>query len=279
MTFKERINFYESDEEKYVLVTNGDFINRVKTINDVKKEHNCYLFSVDVMKYQDLIDYICEWYFIKFPERDLEYLDGIHSTDLQVSENISRYMSVEQFLYRLPKEILKLITIPYEDISFVIKNINEEGTPYLSLSIYAMQRLKHFNVLFNPNAGIVLPESIPEFVGISDKENITLEKLYELLTTGDNEFKYGVSSIHKHVVSHALSEDLRNEVLKLAAVKMLYDRRTTPERGFERAERFISEFNESICNGKLDMEYPNQIMSKDYNLSTNGVVVLNKKNN
>ena len=279
MTFKERINFYDADQEKYVLITNDDFIKRVSTVNDVKKEHNCYLFSVDVMKYQALIDYLCEWYFIKYPERELEYLDGIHSTDIKVSESISKYMSVEQFLYRLPKDMLNLITVPYEDISFVIKNINEEGIPYLSATICCIRRDSKFKVLFDPFTGKVLPESIPGITGIKDKEDLDIEELYRILTSGDNEFKYGVADLNKHIVSRTLSKDLRNEVLKLAAVKMLYDRRTTPERGFERAERFISEFNEKVCNGKLDMDYANEIMSKDYNLTEKGVVVLNKKNN
>ena len=279
MTIRERINFYDADQEKYVLITNDDFIRRVAIVNDVKKEHSCYLFSVDIMKYQSLIDYLCEWYFIKYPERDLEYLDGVHSTDFKVSENISKYMGVEQFLYRLPKDILNLVTVPYEDISFVIKNINEEGIPYLSATVYCIQRDSKFKVLFDPFTGKVLPESIPGITGIKDKEDLDIEKLCRLLTTGDNEFKYGVSDLNKHIVSRTLSEDLRNEVLKLAAVKMLYDRRTTPERGFERAERFISEFNEKVCNDKLNMDYVNEIMSKDYNLTEKGVVVLNKKNN
>ena len=160
MTFRERINFYDADKEEYQLITNDSFIRLVSSVNDVRKEHDCYLFSVDVMKYQELLDYICEWYFIKYPERELEYLDGIKSTDYTVDESIAKYLSIEQLLYRLPKDVLKLVTVPYEDISFVIKNINEEGIPYLSASISSIQRGSSFKILFDPFTGKVLPESI-----------------------------------------------------------------------------------------------------------------------
>lgn len=36
---------------------------------------------------------------------------------------------------------------------------------------------------------------------------------------------------------------LRNKILQLVALKLLYSKNTTPERGYERVKRFINEFN------------------------------------
>ena len=52
-------------------------------------------------------------------------------------------------------------------------------------------------------------------------------------------------------------------MLEFVALKLLYSRRTIPERGYERARRFMDEFNKKL-GLNLSMERLDNIMNRDY---------------
>lgn len=58
-------------------------------------------------------------------------------------------------------------------------------------------------------------------------------------------------------------------MLQLAALKILYSERSTPERGYERSKIYINEFNKSIVNLELDSKEIDSIMSRNYVKSGN----------
>ena len=60
--------------------------------------------------------------------------------------------------------------------------------------------------------------------------------------------------------------ELRHRILQLVALKLLYSRNTIPERGYERAKRFINEFNKKL-GLTLSAEQIDEIIHRDY---TNG---------
>ena len=60
--------------------------------------------------------------------------------------------------------------------------------------------------------------------------------------------------------------ELRHRILQLVALKLLYSRNTIPERGYERAKRFINEFNKKL-DLTLSTEQIDEIINRDY---TNG---------
>ena len=62
--------------------------------------------------------------------------------------------------------------------------------------------------------------------------------------------------------------ELRHRILQLVALKLLYSKNTFPERGYERAKRFINEFNKNLCL-TLSTEEIDEIMYRDYNYSKN----------
>ena len=62
---------------------------------------------------------------------------------------------------------------------------------------------------------------------------------------------------------HNSDVELRNKVLQLVALKLLYSCRTIPERGNERSKRFINEFNKKMGLNISTEEIDNAI-NKDY---------------
>lgn len=60
--------------------------------------------------------------------------------------------------------------------------------------------------------------------------------------------------------------ELRHRILQSVALKLLYSRNTIPERGYERAKRFINEFNKKL-GLELSTEQIDEIIHRDY---TNG---------
>ena len=64
--------------------------------------------------------------------------------------------------------------------------------------------------------------------------------------------------------NHKTDLELRKIILQLAALKILYSSNTIPEYGYERAKKFITEFNEGIPNLNLSLEEIDSIMKRDY---------------
>lgn len=77
---------------------------------------------------------------------------------------------------------------------------------------------------------------------------------------------------------HNCDVELRNKVLQLVALKLLYSRRTIPERGYERAKRFINEFNKKM-NLNISTEEIDNVISKDYTNTEKVNTVTDKEKN
>jgi len=54
--------------------------------------------------------------------------------------------------------------------------------------------------------------------------------------------------------------------LQFVSLKLLYSDNTTAERGYERAKRFIGEFNKHIPNLNLTTKEIDEIMQNDYKI-------------
>lgn len=79
----------------------------------------------------------------------------------------------------------------------------------------------------------------------------------ELLKVFEKKYydEFDCAELRKCIYDHNCTIKLRNVILQLVALKLLYSDNTTPKRGYERAKRFINEFNENF----------------DLNLSTNEI--------
>ena len=81
MTITEVEEFYNQDQRKYEVVHNRKLLNWLK-----KKIKNGYDSFVEIECLQELIDSIVSWYEIKYPEREMEFYEGITHTDFEKME-------------------------------------------------------------------------------------------------------------------------------------------------------------------------------------------------
>ena len=75
--------------------------------------------------------------------------------------------------------------------------------------------------------------------------------------------KLDFTELKKCVFNHNCDIELRNKILQLVALKLLYSKNTIPERGYERAKRFINEFNKKL-GLSLSCNQIDEIIQKDY---------------
>ncbi len=94
------------------------------------------------------------------------------------------------------------------------------------------------------------------------KKDITLDELLVILEKTKKD-KLDYSEIQDSVSNHQVDLKLRKRILQLVALKLLYSKKTIPERGYERARRFIGEFNKSIPGLGLTIQEIEELMN-DY---------------
>jgi len=253
MTIREAEKFYSKDKKKYNVLDNKEFLAWFNSL--IKKGYHSY---VDLDDMQSLIDRVVNWYEIKYPERELESNNGVIHMNFEDIDRISQYMDIRQFMYRLPHKELCLIESDYRSTGGGLKTIYDENGNVTGFKSVLFMSLK--NKEFDPSnydslwelfitadtkTGKIEPtyhfkDLVSEDeIGLKELLGILKEKLKEIDTTKLEECLY----------DHSCDMNLRNRLLQLAALKMVYSPNTIPERGYERAKRFISEFNK-----KLDLE-------------------------
>ena len=116
------------------------------------------------------------------------------------------------------------------------------------------------------NTGVVEQDyDLEEILGEDYTDNskpITLDKLLAIMKDNHSD-QYDYSEIAESVFGHNCDQELRDKILQLIALKLLYSSNTIPERGYERATNFIQEFNKdfgfTISSDSID-----EIMNRDY---------------
>lgn len=249
MTIAEARKFYKKNTKKYEIEHNKEFLSYLK--ESLKKGYHLFLSIEDM---QDLINSIAYWYELKYPEREMEYYEGIRYDEFENIENLSKKMDIKQLLYRLPKDQLYLLEGNYRSTGYGTRNIyNEEGKKTGVKTVVFMQVEKKEHAKFR----------VPKFLVVADHETGKIETDYniknmtkstkdttleDLLELFDKKYadtlKY--DSLKECVFDHEVDLNLRNKILQLVALKLLYSDNTIPERGYERAKRFINEFNKKL---------------------------------
>lgn len=245
MTITEVEEFYNQDQRKYEVVHNRELLNWLK-----KKIKNGYDSFVEIECLQELIDSIVSWYEIKYPEREMEFYEGITHTDFEKMETLSKVMDIKQLMYRLPHKQLRLMKCNYcSPIKISKRNFKDScsgnNIPYILLKIDVVSGEVYDDegLIYNPN------------------ESVSLDELLILLREKYSD--WDLKKLEKCIYNHNCDIELRQKILQLVALKLLYSRKTTPERGYERAKRFINEFNKKM-NLNLSTEEIDKIFNKDY---------------
>ena len=268
MVIEEAERFYKQDNKEYEIGKNKAFLSWYKEI--IKDGYDSY---IDIDELQGLISKITNWYETKYPEREFDYFDGIKDMDFLDIRSMSKSMNMRQLLYRLDDAELSLIECGYRARGWGQYPVRENGEEHwqvvISMGIYRIlkdnptykeRRDPYFLLRAKYPGGEVTDNAIKRRLGIEEDTN--LEDLLDLLEERYT-YKYDFSELKQCIYNHDCDMELRKKVLQLAALSILYSKNTTPERGYERAKRFINEFNKKL-GLDLSTEQIDEIMSRDY---------------
>ena len=265
MTIAEAERFYKQDNQEYLVENNSPFIS---LFCEFKKKGYHSLLDIEGM--QDFIHNIQNWYEIKYPERELETMEGVIHTNFKDIKSISNVMDTRQFMYRLPHSQLCFLECGYRSRGWgsnntIFMSITERPDSSESRSF---EHTSSFHIIADFNTGAIRSISLSELAEVLGEDysesntDINLEKLYAILSRkiGDS---YDLNELRRCILHHNCDFEIRNKILQLAALQLLYSKNTTPERGYFRAKKFIQEFNESF-GLKLSTDQIDEIMKRDY---------------
>ena len=270
MTIAQAERFYKQDTKDYEIENNKEFLNWLKKA--ICYGYHCYIEPEEL---QELIDNIVKWYEIKYPERELEYFEGTRHMNFQDIKRISNVMDIRQLLFRLPHNQLCLIECGYRAKGWGQHPIYENR----KIIGWKTEIFMHINRKNRAECNLLCGK-IPYFLIAADYMTGELSKDYELeeyldgeecltldelLTIFQEKYteKLDFTELKESVYNHDCDMELRHRVLQLVALKLLYSRNTIPERGYERAKRFINEFNKKL-GLTLSTEQIDEIIHRDY---------------
>ncbi len=268
MTIAEAERFYKQDEHLYELAKNKEFLGWLK--DKIANGYHCF---IEVDELQELINNITTWYEMKYPERELEYYEGVRYLNFEDIKRISNVMDMRQLLYRLPHKQLSLIECGFRACGWGQYPIYENGKEVgwkteifmritrkdIDEDDICNNKLPYFLIHADPKTGIVdVNSDLEEY---TDKKDISLDELLELFR--ENNEALDCSELEECLYDRECDLTLRYRILQLIALSLLYSKNTIPERGYERAQRFINEFNKKM-NLELSTEEIDEIMSRDY---------------
>lgn len=263
--------FYEQDKKKYDISKNKELLTWLKRA--IKKGYHAF---IDIENLQELIDTIVYWYEMKYPEREMEFYEGTRYFNFENMETLSKVMDIKQLMYRLPHKQLCLIECDYRSNGGCTKNIynnkgeieghkttlfmqiNRKGVEYDPFSMSS--KLPNFLLYADTDSGKVdVDYNLKDY---TNNESITLDELLVLFKEKYND-DLEFTKLEECIYDHNCDIELRRRILQLVALKLLYSSRTIPERSYERAKRFINEFNKKMCLN-LTTEEIDEIINRDY---------------
>lgn len=271
MTIAEARRFYAQDNHLYELNKNKEFLNWLR--KKIDNGYHCYL-TLDEL--QELINYITAWYEIKYPERELEFYEGTRYLDFQDIRKISNVMNVRQLMYRLPHKQLSLMECGYRACGWGQHPIYENGKEvgwkteiFMKINRKDVDendiwndKIPFFLIHADSKTGMITCNC--ELEEFTDKKEIHLEQLFALFSSQYSE-EIDFTELKECIFDNTCDLTLRYKILHLVALSLLYSKNTIPERGYERAQRFINEFNKKM-NLELSTDEIDEIMSRDYKI-------------
>lgn len=250
MTGLEWDNFRKLDSEEYIILKNEDFLKYYQ-----EKCTKGYYPILNLNEIQGLIYKITEFFEFKYPE---EIFNRLHYQIIKEEENfdecikIAKKLDIDQLKYRLSHRQLRFLECnyaPYIKLKRPNKKLYEWGSCDVRVD---------FEGKIDPNYLDVLKAEgfLKDIEGINRVEDL-LGRYKGIETTID------YSELEKLVEDHKISVALRNKVLELTMLNLLYSKNTHPRNGYVRAKRFMRMFNKGY-DLDLNMEKLDDIMSVDY---------------
>lgn len=275
MTIAQSERFYEQDLKKYNVAKNKELLTWLKGITK-----NGYYPFIDIEELQQLINNIVYWYEMKYPEREMQFYEGTIDIRFKNIETLSKVMDIQQLMYRLPHNQLCLMQCNYRSNGGGLADIYNDKREIIGhkaelfMSIYrknckrydelgvsfSLIKLPSFLLIADADGGKVnIDHDLKEYV---NKESITLDELLVLFKEKYSD-ELDFTKLEECIYEHNCDIELRRRILQLVALKLLYSKKTIPERGYERAKRFINEFNQKL-GLNLSTQEIDEAISKDY---------------
>lgn len=266
--------FYESDNQEYIIEKNYDFLNWYE--EKMKKGYRPYL---NLNKIQELINKITQYYEFKYPDRLLDINYGYIYKKFKKIQKIVDCLDVDQLRYRLSFEELETLDCEYHGCGAYTRPVEEQDKKeglifgdddYIDYVVLYLKNKKNsksdwkekeYMISATVKGGIVNKQDLNVIKEISNlnfgDNNMTLEDLYDKLK---NNNELDVSELEKVLFTHATDLELRNKILELVNLALIYSKKTNPEYGQIRANKLSEEFK-SYYGVNLDCPNINDLVT------------------
>ena len=276
MTKDELKNFYNNDLKKYDLKENTYF--KVMFNRLLEEGYNLFI-GLDEM--QDLIDRLTFWYEIKYPEREFDFYDGKIVQDFAFKKELSDLMDINQLFFRLTDNQIKFLKGNYRSKIEKEYPIYEEGKKigvskkvYFKINRNSNDKYysKHKDFIISADAISGKVDSDYETLKYIDNDDITLNDLFQVFNENYADC-LDFLELEQALKNNYVDNYLRDDILNFVALRLLYSKKTVPERGYKRAIRFMDEFNKRLG---LNLSYDeiDKLMNNSYKEDNSKVKLL-----
>lgn len=276
MTKDELKNFYNNDLKKYDLKENTYF--KVMFNRLLEEGYNLFI-GLDEM--QDLIDRLTFWYEIKYPEREFDFYDGKIVQDFAFKKELSDLMDINQLFFRLTDNQIKFLKGNYRSKIEKEYPIYEEGKKigvskkvYFKIDRNSNDKYysKHKDFIISADAISGKVDSDYETLKYIDNDDITLNDLFQVFSENYADC-LDFLELEKALKNNYVDNYLRDDILNFVALRLLYSKKTVPERGYKRAIRFMDEFNKRL-GLNLSYDEMDKLMNNSYKEDNSKVKLL-----
>ena len=247
MTIEQEKKFYKEDKQKYKVFKNKDLLN---WLGNAKK--NGYHSLIEVYEMQKFIDFIKIWYEIKYPNFYVGQQEEKKFSMLEIKKHIET-MNMYLLMLNLQYDQLLLLKCNYRSKAIKLDDEYRNGIikkrEILLMDIYEKDTthilLNKFITLHadGENGKIVrIDGDLKKYI---NTDNTTLDELLSLFKekyTDILDFK----ELEECIYDHNCDIELKNILLQLIALNLLYSKSSIPEVSYQRAKIFINEFNKEF---------------------------------
>lgn len=236
-------------ENNYILNKNRYFLNWFH--DQILAGYDIYL---DVSDFQNFIDYVTFWYESKYP-------NGNDNFNLYNLDDLSRYFTFEQLMYRINHDVYDFINCdyrgenkkesPFYDENGKITYMFEEI--FINISSKDTDNYPDFVVVCDSLTGIVKNADQLIKLGIVDFDNINVDNLLYILNTNYKDI-YDFDELRRVVLNHKVDLKLRKILIILIGKKILSNDDVSIDLKMKRYNSFIDDFNNHMYDLKLRKE-------------------------
>lgn len=252
MTIAEAEKFYNTDTEEYIPTHNKEFMTWLR-----EKLQNGYYPYLNLKSIDNLVNKIKNWYELKYPNREFEMKDGIINVNFEGMDNIADNMNFEQLRYRLNPKELGVLDCEYRSYCGHCQPVWSESdekvssdngwVDFIGFKVNANypNELKVVKMMSATAIGGFIPpyemSRLEDFTGCVPTHNITLKELIAIIKGSSNMSSPDLDQID---FTHETDLELRERIIKMVILALIYSKETTPEYGYQRAVHFSQEINQ-----------------------------------